>query len=74
MTTKTIDQLRQETLAAIRKVVHRAEQHEAEANYVRIVDFDRLSAANSEILYGRNGTGKTHLLLAFEQHCYTRQC
>lgn len=56
-----------------RKVVHCAEQHGAEANeanYVRIVDFDRLSAANNEILYGRNGTGKTHLLHAFEQHCY----
>jgi hypothetical protein len=75
MATQAIDHIRERALSGIQKLAHRAEdQQDAQTsysdNFVRIVDFERLAAANTEILFGRNGTGKTHLLRAFEQHCY----
>ena len=39
------------------------------ATFVRIIDFAALISANSHIIYGRNGTGKTHLLKAFQEYC-----
>ncbi len=38
-------------------------------SFVPIVDFNNLSASNTQIIYGRNGTGKTHLLKAFCRYC-----
>lgn len=74
MATPVIDQTREKTLGALRQLVYRADQDNAATsyidNFVRIVDFEKLTAANTEILFGRNGTGKTHLLRAFEEHCY----
>jgi chromosomal replication initiation ATPase DnaA len=48
------------------------EQVEDEYNletFVPLISFDALAAPNTQIIYGRNGTGKTHLLKAFHQHC-----
>ena len=39
------------------------------ATFVPIIDFPALTSANSHIIYGRNGTGKTHLLKAFHEYC-----
>ena len=48
------------------------QQPEAEYNlatFVPIIDFAALASPNSHIIYGRNGTGKTHLLKAFGEYC-----
>src|SRR5215472_744066 len=37
--------------------------------FVPLISFDTLSAPNTQIIFGRNGTGKTHLLKAFHQYC-----
>lgn len=39
------------------------------ATFVPILSFESLAAPNTQIIYGRNGTGKTHLLKAFHQYC-----
>ena len=38
-------------------------------SFVPLIHFGTLAAPNTQIIYGRNGTGKTHLLKAFHQHC-----
>src|SRR5438045_1289652 len=37
--------------------------------FVPLVSFDQVGTANTHVIYGRNGTGKTHLLRAFHQYC-----
>jgi hypothetical protein len=65
------EQTKNMILDAIKKLVYRAEQQASYLeNFVPIVGFAKLSTANTEILYGRNGTGKTHFFRAFQQHCY----
>jgi chromosomal replication initiation ATPase DnaA len=70
--TITVD--RSDLLRGIKSVVTRAETKSAEAHHiddlVPVIDFHDLSSLNTEIIYGRNGTGKTHLLKAFDE--YTR--
>jgi hypothetical protein len=39
------------------------------ATFVPIVDFATLASPNTNVIYGRNGTGKTHLLRAFHEYC-----
>lgn len=67
-------QIRDQILSAIRQLVFRSDQDDSGADYaesfVRVVDFEKLASRNTDILYGRNGTGKTHLLRAFEQFCF----
>jgi hypothetical protein len=36
--------------------------------FVPMVDFAVLSTLNTQIIFGRNGTGKSHLFSAFSQH------
>src|SRR5829696_9209396 len=60
---------REDMLTAIQCIPIRAETQPEEVNtlesFVQIIDFDALSGPNAQILYGRNGTGKTHLLRAY---------
>jgi hypothetical protein len=49
------------------------QQQEADYNlstFVPVLDFGTLAAPNAQIIYGRNGTGKTHLLKAFCEYVY----
>lgn len=39
---------------------------------VDLVSFDTLASSNTQLIYGRNGTGKTHLLRAFHQDALDR--
>lgn len=39
------------------------------STFIPLVPFRTLSSPNAQIIFGRNGTGKTHLLKAFHQHC-----
>ena len=64
------DQERHERIRSIiRSLAVRAEQDEPISghlrNFVRIVDFEKLSSSNTHIIFGRNGTGKTHLFRAY---------
>lgn len=68
------DQVSREDLQdAIVSIKLRAEKQPKLENdlqyFVQIIDFAALSAPNTQIIYGRNGTGKTHLLKAFYQYC-----
>jgi hypothetical protein len=47
------------------------QQPESEYNlktFVPLLDFSALASPNTQIVYGRNGTGKTHLLKAFREY------
>jgi hypothetical protein len=59
--------------SAIKSLGFRADQNEPIGghlrNFVQIIDFDKLSARNTQIIYGRNGTGKTHLFRAYAEYC-----
>jgi hypothetical protein len=37
--------------------------------FVPLVSFEQVGTANTHVVYGRNGTGKTHLLRAFHEYC-----
>lgn len=64
---------RERVLEAIGAIKLRVEGQTNENNsiksLVQIVDFSRLASSNTHIINGRNGTGKTHVLKAFQQHC-----
>jgi hypothetical protein len=62
-------------LDAIDSLRLRAERQQPDTReleaFVPLVPFSALSNANTQIVYGRNGTGKTHLLRAYHEHCET---
>jgi hypothetical protein len=64
---------RRDLLNAIGSISLRAETEKDELNnldnFVPVIDFDTLSTPNTQMIYGRNGTGKTHLLRAYREHC-----
>lgn len=64
---------RKDMIEAIKAIKLRVEKQPAGVNslenFVQTIDFNALSASNTQIIYGRNGTGKSHLLKAFSQHC-----
>jgi hypothetical protein len=70
------DQIRKkDILEAISKISLRMEQQSNETTSKEsfvpaVVDFAKLASSNTYIIYGRNGTGKTHILKAFSQHCH----
>jgi len=68
------DRVKKEDLTiAIGKFVLRIEKQQEEVEklnyFVRIIDFGALSSSNTQIVYGRNGTGKSHLFKAFYEYC-----
>jgi hypothetical protein len=69
LTTDQQDRLR----SVMKRLGFRADQNEPVgghlSNFVRIVDFDKISARNAQIIFGRNGTGKTHLFQAYAEYC-----
>jgi len=38
-------------------------------SFVQVIDFSAVSTPNTQIIFGRNGVGKTHLLKAYYQFC-----
>jgi hypothetical protein len=62
-----------EMITAIQLIQHRVDKQAEDVNklenFVQFTDFQSLSTTNTHIIYGRNGTGKTHLLKAFCQSC-----
>lgn len=67
------DVQRKVLLGAIGTIKFRTEKQTSESSsidcFVPVIDFSELASANTHILFGRNGTGKTHILKAFFQHC-----
>jgi hypothetical protein len=64
---------RVELLEAFQSIKLRVEKQPAGsdllASFVPVVDFAGLWTANTNLIFGRHGTGKTHLLRAFSQYC-----
>jgi hypothetical protein len=63
---------RKNMLTAIELIRLKAEKQELQdslKSFVPIIDFSNLSSINTQIIYGRNGTGKTHIFKAYYQHC-----
>jgi hypothetical protein len=72
VTSKTV--VRQELLGVLSSLAGRAEQQMKKSGnpldtYVQPVDFLSLKGRSFHIVYGRNGTGKTHLFEAFYKSC-----
>ena len=64
---------REQVLSALVAITLRADKQDESSDnletFVRPFDFGALSSINTQIIYGRNGTGKTHLLRAFCRFC-----
>src|SRR5258708_13830512 len=64
---------KEEFLRALSSFVLRAEGKGKGVNslggFVQLIEFSSLATANTQVIYGRNGTGKTHLLKAFHEYC-----
>jgi hypothetical protein len=59
-------------LSAIESIRLRAERQELADSlktFVPVIDFNNLNTINTQIISGRNGTGKTHILRAYYQYC-----
>jgi hypothetical protein len=67
------DLTRQNFLKAVQSMKLRVENQPSTVNLqetlVPVIDFQVLATANTHLIYGRRGTGKTHLLSAFSQYC-----
>jgi hypothetical protein len=67
------DEIGYALVQTLEAIVTRAEKQPSEAgdlqSFVPIIDFDTLSTPNTQIIFGRNGTGKTHILKAFYIYC-----
>jgi hypothetical protein len=70
------DEHRERTRSIIKGLGWRADQAEPIGgylrNFVQIIDFGKLCSPNTQIIYGRNGTGKTHFLKAYSEYCVTQ--
>jgi hypothetical protein len=76
MATQMNDQIdRQSLINAIISIRFRAEKQPESVtsidSFVPVIDPNLLATPNTQIIYGRNGTGKTHLLRAFYDYCET---
>jgi DNA replication protein DnaC len=64
---------RQDLLATLGSFTLRSEGSESDSNnletFVQLIDFAALATPNTQVIYGRHGTGKTHLFKAFYQNC-----
>ncbi|MCR5857917.1 hypothetical protein [Mesorhizobium sp. J428] len=62
-----------EILGLLSSLRHRAEKSSDLSaffpSFVPVIDLDLLSSRNTQVIYGRNGTGKTHILKCFEEIC-----
>lgn len=60
-------------LTLLSALKHRAEKSSDLSAYypsfVPVIDIDLLASRNTQVIYGRNGTGKTHILKCFEELC-----
>lgn len=65
--------LKEQILAAIEQIEFRKEKslddEDLYYQFAPIVSYDRLACHNTQIIFGRNGTGKTHLLKSFNYYC-----
>ena len=62
-----------EIISLLSTLKHRAEKSSDLSAYfpsfVPVIDLGLLASRNTQVIYGRNGTGKTHILKCFEEIC-----
>lgn len=58
-----------QALLPLRRRAESAPDKESLRNYFPIISPNALLSANTQVIFGRNGTGKTHILRSAEEYC-----